>query len=85
MELERLRNEIKNKKKTFDDKGHFVRELTDEEFRCTGQALTLTSESCSHLRIVNLMHALQHTLLWNNRPYSFDSSITIGQTFWSDR
>ena len=32
MELERLRNEIKYiKEKTFDDKGHFVRELTDEE------------------------------------------------------
>ena len=32
MELERLRNEIRYiKEKTFDDKGHFVRELTDQE------------------------------------------------------
>ena len=32
MELEKLRTEIKNiKEKTFDDKGHFVRPLTDEE------------------------------------------------------
>ena len=32
MELEKLRTEIKYiKEKTFDDKGHFVRELTDEE------------------------------------------------------
>jgi hypothetical protein len=32
MELERLRTEIKYiKEKTFDDKGHFIRHLTDEE------------------------------------------------------
>ena len=32
MELEKLRNEIKYiKDKTFDDKGHFIRHLTDEE------------------------------------------------------
>lgn len=32
MEVERLRKEIKYiKEKTFDDKGHFVRQLTDEE------------------------------------------------------
>ena len=32
MELEKLRNEIKDiKEKTFDEKGHFIRHLTDEE------------------------------------------------------
>jgi hypothetical protein len=32
MELEKLRNEIRDiKEKTFDDRGHFIRPLTDEE------------------------------------------------------
>ena len=32
MELHRLRTEIRDiKAKTFDEKGHFVRELTDDE------------------------------------------------------